>query len=154
MKKGCATMLTIDYSIWPVGVLWIQIANFLVLLFALNIIAYRPVRRIMQERNRDMTGLKKQAEDLDEKSSWDEGTLQDKIARVRQEGFTVLEEIKKQSIETGKGMVKEGISSTDKRLKNGLAEIDMMVADVRSALDDEVRAFSSEVAVKILGRSL
>ena len=52
-------MLNIDYSIWPVGVLWIQIANFLVLLFVLNLIAYRPIRRIMSQRREEMDALEK-----------------------------------------------------------------------------------------------
>lgn len=146
-------MLDIDYSIWPVGVLWIQIANFLILLFVLNIVAYRPVRRIMSERNKEMAGLKERAEALEEKFAEDEKTLQENIVSARREGFVVKEEIKRQGLESEKGMLEEASSRTEQRLGKARAEIDQMVAGVRFTLQGEVDAFSQEVAEKILGRS-
>lgn len=146
-------MLNIDYSIWPVGVLWIQIANFLILLFVLNIVAYRPLRRIMSERNEEMAGLKDRAEALGEKFAEDEKTLQDNIVSARREGFAVKEEIKRQGLESEKGMLQEAASRTEERLEKARAEIDQMIAGVRFTLEGEVDTFSREVAEKILGRN-
>lgn len=146
-------MLNIDFSIWPVGVLWVQIANFLVLLFVLNIVAYRPVRRIMSERNREMAGLKEGAQTLQEKFARDEKALQENIVSARREGFTVREEIKSRGLESEKGMLQEASLRTEERLGKARAEIDQMIAGVRITLKGEVDTFSQEVAEKILGRS-
>ncbi|MFC1863408.1 ATPase, partial [Thermodesulfobacteriota bacterium] len=48
--------------------LFIQIANFLVLLFVLNIILYRPIRKILYKRREEMATTKSVAEDLEKKS--------------------------------------------------------------------------------------
>ncbi|MFO7783175.1 MAG: ATP synthase F0 subunit B [Thermodesulfobacteriota bacterium] len=146
-------MLNIEYSIWPIGVLWVQIANFLILLFVLNIVAYRPVRRIMGERNKEMAGLKERAEALGEKFAEDEKALQENIVSARREGFVIREEIKSQGLESEKGMLEEAASRTEERLGKARAEIDRMIAGVRNTLQGEMDTFSQEVAEKILGRS-
>jgi F-type H+-transporting ATPase subunit b len=146
-------MLNIDYSIWPVGVLWIQIANFLILLFVLNIIAYRPIRRIMNQRREEMDALEKNAESFQEKYAQDEEALQENIVSARREGFTVKEEIKQQGLEKEKGMLQDAASRTEEQLGKARAEIDQMLAGVRQTLQGEVDTFSQDVAEKILGRS-
>ncbi|MCF8061388.1 MAG: ATP synthase F0 subunit B [Deltaproteobacteria bacterium] len=146
-------MLNIDYSIWPIGVLWIQIANFLVLLFVLNAVAYRPIRRIMSERHQEMSGLKERAETLQEKLTQEEKALQENVINARKEGFGLKEQIKQQGAETEKGMLQEASSRTEERLGKARAEIEQMVAGVRRTLQGEVDMFSQEVAEKILGRS-
>jgi len=146
-------MLNIDFSIWPIGVLWIQIANFLVLLFVLNVIAYRPIRKIMSERHEEMSGLKERAETLQDKYVQDEKALQENVISARKEGFGLKEQIKQQGSETEKGMLQEASSKTEAQLGKARAEIEQMVAGVRQSLQGEVDAFSQEVAEKILGRS-
>jgi F-type H+-transporting ATPase subunit b len=146
-------MLNIDLSIWPVGVLWLQIANFLVLLFVLNAIAYRPVRRVMSERRQRMDGLKERAEALGEQYEKDEKTLNENITSARREGFLVKERIKSQGLESEKGMLQDASGRTEERLLSARAEIDRMIAGARTSLKGEVDAFSREVAEKILGRS-
>jgi F-type H+-transporting ATPase subunit b len=146
-------MLNIDFSIWPVGVLWIQIANFLVLLFVLNSIAYKPIRRIMNQRRAEMDALQKNAESFQEKCAQDEHALQENVVNARREGFTVREELKLQGLETEKGMLQDAASRTEDQLGKARSDIHQMLAGVRQTLQGEVDAFSREVAEKILGRS-
>jgi F-type H+-transporting ATPase subunit b len=146
-------MLNIDFSIWPIGVLWIQIANFLVLLFVLNAVAYRPIRKIMSQRREEMAGLQDRAETLQEQYVQDEKALQENVINARKEGFSLKEQIKQQGSEKEKSMLQEASSKTEARLGKARAEIEQMVAGVRTSLQREVDTFSHEVAEKILGRS-
>ena len=50
-------MLEIDFQLWPPGALWIQIANFLLLLYLLNLILYRPMRKILNQRRGEVGSL-------------------------------------------------------------------------------------------------
>jgi len=145
-------MLNVDFSIWPVGVLWIQIANFLILLFFLNKVAYRPLRRIMSERNEEMAGLKERAEALKDNFARDEKELNDNIVGARREGFFIREQIKNQGLESEKGMLQDASSRVEDRLGEARAEMDRMIAGVRKTLEGDVHMFSREVAEKILGR--
>jgi F-type H+-transporting ATPase subunit b len=146
-------MLEIDYNIWPIGVLWIQIANFLFLLFLLNIIAYRPIRRILAKRTEEMESMQQHAEALQEKFDENEKTLQENIVQARREGFNVKEGIKQEGIEEEKGMIQEAASKTFKKLNKAREEIDKNLISVRQTLRGEVDQFSQELAQKILGRS-
>jgi len=146
-------MLNIDTSIWPVGVLWIQIANFLVLLLVLNIVAYRPIRQVMNRRREEMDALEKNAESFQEKYEKDEEALHENIVTARRDGFTVKEEIKQQGLDKEKGMLQDAASKTEEQLGKARADIDQMLAGVRQTLQGEVDTFSQEVAEKILGRS-
>ncbi len=146
-------MLNIDFSIWPIGVLWIQIANFLILLAVLNAVAYRPIRRIMSQRREEMTGLKERAETLQEKLTEDEKALQENVINARKEGHGLKEEIKEQGAAKERGLIQDASSETEERLNKARAEIEQMIAGARQSLRGEVDAFSQEVAEKILGRS-
>lgn len=146
-------MLNIDYSIWPIGVLWIQVANFLILLYVLNVLAYRPIRRIMRQRQEEMAGLKERAETLQGQFEEDETALQQNVINARKEGHGLKEEIKQQGSEKEKGMLQEASSKTEEQLNKARAEIEQMIAGARQALQGEVDTFSQEAAEKILGRS-
>lgn len=146
-------MLNIDFSLWPIGVLWIQIANFLILLLLLNIIAYRPIRRILTKRADEMNGMQQAAETLQEQYVQNEHLLQENVIQARKEGFGVKEGIKKEGLDQEKGMLQEAGAKTEERLGKAREEIDQTLASVRQTLQGEVDQFSQELAEKILGRS-
>lgn len=146
-------MLEIDFNIWPIGVLWIQIANFLFLLLVLNILAYRPIRAILAKRAQEMEGMQKTAESLQEQYDEGEKALRDNVIQARREGFTVKEGIKQEGINQEKGMVQEASSQTFEKLNKAREEIDKNLIGVRQTLQGEVDQFSQELAEKILGRS-
>ncbi|MGD8386594.1 MAG: ATP synthase F0 subunit B [Desulfobacteraceae bacterium] len=146
-------MLNIDFSLWPVGVLWIQIANFLVLLLLLNIIAYRPIRSILAKRADEMNGMQEAAESLQEKYVQNEQLLQENVVEARKEGFGVKEGIKKEGLDQEKGMLQEAGAKTEEQLGKAREEISQTLASVRQTLQGEVDQFSQELAEKILGRS-
>jgi len=146
-------MLNIDFSFWPVGVLWIQIANFLVLLLLLNIIAYRPIRRILTKRADEMNGMQQAAESLQEKYVQNEQLLQENVIEARKEGYGVKEGIKKEGLDQERGMLQEAGAKTEDQLGKAREEISQTLASVRQALQGEVDQFSQELAEKILGRS-
>ena len=46
---------------WPI--LLVQIANFLLLIFALNIVLYKPIRKILRDRSAKFKGLETSADE-------------------------------------------------------------------------------------------
>jgi F-type H+-transporting ATPase subunit b len=55
--------------IMPDYTLFIQIANFLLLLVLLNAILYRPIRRILKNRREELDGFQKKIQDFEGKFS-------------------------------------------------------------------------------------
>ena len=72
-------------SVMPDISLFVQIANFLIIIWVLNIILYRPIRKILIERKEKITSLEKNVEKLNEDAAGkDEAFLAGiKDARVR-----------------------------------------------------------------------
>ena len=141
-------MLKIDYSVF------IQIANFLILLVLLNIILYKPIRRILKQRKDEMEGLELRASDLQAKAAKDSKTLEESISGARREGYKEKESLKAAALETEKRMYQEATAKAGDQLDRARKEAEQKLAEIRQGLMQQVGIFSRELAEKILGRSL
>ena len=141
-------MISVDYS------LFIQIANFLLLLFLLNIILYRPIRRILGKRSDEMNSFQSMINDFLSKATQCENDLEANKVAARKEGFEEKENFKKEGLEEEKGMLQKAIAEAEEEVKQSKQDIELKMADVRQSLEDEVADFSKELAEKILGRSI
>jgi len=141
-------MISVDHS------LFIQIANFLLLLFLLNIILYRPIRKILGKRTDEMNTFQAMIDDFKNKSIQYEKDLEDDKMGARKEGFEEKENFKKEGLEEEKGMLQEAITAAEEEINKVKKEIELTVVDVRQSLEDEVTLFSKDLAEKILGRSI
>jgi len=141
-------MLKIDYS------LFIQIVNFLILLLLLNIILYRPIRRILNQRKEEMEALELTASDLQARAAKDSRSLEENVLAARREGYKERESLKGEALEAEKKMYQEATAKTGDDLDRARKEAERKLGEIRQGLVREVDGFSRELAEKILGRSL
>jgi F-type H+-transporting ATPase subunit b len=117
-------MLEIDFSLWPPGTLWIQIANFLFLLFILNIILYKPVRNILGKRKDEMDSFEEMIGDFQDKSDRYAKELEGSRIDARNSGFKEKEVLKGQGLEEEKNIVQEASSSSEEKIGKAREEIE------------------------------
>lgn len=141
-------MLSLDYSVF------IQLANFLVLLFLLNIILYRPVRRILKQRNEEMSKLGQQTAELEAEASARSRGLEESEAGVRKQGFKEKEVLKNDALELEKKMYQEASASAGSKIEEARRGTEKKVREIRQVLEKEVQLFSRELSEKVLGRRL
>jgi F-type H+-transporting ATPase subunit b len=141
-------MLKIDYS------LFIQIANFLILLLLLNVILYKPIRRILKQRKEEMENLELRASDLQGRAAKDSKALEENISGARREGYKEKESLKAEALEREKKMYQEATAKAGDKLDRARKEAEQKLGEIRQSLVQEVGLFSRELAEKILGRSL
>ena len=141
-------MLSVDYT------LFIQIANFLVLMFFLNIILYRPIRGILAKRHEEEASLKRSIDDFQSRAGQNERGIEEGKIRTQKEGAVEKEGVKGQGLEKEKGILQEASSLAEQKLGNARRELEAKVADVRRSLEADVALFSTELAEKILGRDI
>lgn len=130
-----------------------QMINFLVLLYVLNLVLYRPIRKVLLERKAKIegmqTGVKKAAGDL----VAGEDAYKDGLKKARGEGLQKKEAF----IEEASGEEKEIIDRINKKAQANLADIKKQVADeteqARKSLEGEVEAYAKAIGEKILGRA-
>lgn len=131
-----------------------QIGNFLLLLLLLNIILFRPIRRIMIRREEEVNSLQKAIEDYQGRSEQNEKNIEEGMVLARKDGFAEKEKLKGTALEEEKAILQGAGSSVEQKLGKAKSEMEMKMADVRKALEDQVTGFSTELAEKILGRSI
>ena len=141
-------------DIYPNITVFFQVANFLLLLFLLNIIIYRPIRKILGRRGDEVVSYQEMVEDFQGRFQKDAKTLEENVAGARREGFKEKEDLKTAGLEEEKSMLREAISSAEEKIRKAKGEIDRNTVQARQSLQEEVRVFSQELAQKILGRSI
>ncbi len=135
------------------GSLFIQIINFLFLLYALNLVLFKPIRKILIERNEKFVGLEKGVERLLLRTNEKEMAFQDGVKSARSQGLKEKEAL----VEQASQEEKEILDKITKNAQANLAEVRAQVADeaekARAALEKEIDVFAKAIGEKILGRA-
>lgn len=141
-------MLEINYTVF------VQIANFLLLLFFLNILLFKPIRGILSKRKEDLARQQKAVEDLLGMAERDRKAIEEGMAKARKEGFLQKEGAKSAALDQEKGIMQEAVGKVEDRMTRAAGERERQVAAVKKGLETEIATFSKELAEKLLGRSL
>lgn len=136
------------------GSLFIQIGNFLVLLFLLNILLFRPIRGILQRRSDELAALEKAVADYEGRSGQGEKRMEDSLVAARKEGFSSKEKLRGEGLNNEKEILKAAGASAETKMLAARKDIESRMTEVRRALNAEIRMFSKELAEKILGRAV
>jgi F-type H+-transporting ATPase subunit b len=134
--------------------LFFQIANFLILLFLLNIILYRPIRKVLGQRKDEMDSLSGLLEEFQTKSEQYSKELNENIIKARKDAFQQKEEIKGEGLEQERAALEEASSQAEQKITDARGEIEKSLGTASESLQLEVEGFSKELAEKILGRSI
>ena len=135
------------------GSLFIQIFNFIFLIWILNVVLYKPIRKVLIQRNEKITGLEQRIDTVgkDVKEKDDAFSLGIKEARAKglNEKGVLLQEAADEE--------REIIEKINKKAQADLAEIRAKIAkDVESvseSLRQELDSFANAIGQKILGRA-
>ncbi|MBC8199834.1 MAG: ATPase [Desulfobacterales bacterium] len=135
------------------GSLFIQIANFIFLIWVLNVVLYKPIRKVLTQRKEKITGFEQRIDTIgkDVKEKDDAFSLGIKEARAKglNEKGVLLQEAADEE--------REIIEKINKKAQANLAEIRAKIAkDVESvgkSLQQELDVFANEIGQKILGRA-
>ena len=141
-------MLKIDYT------LFIQIANFLFLLFVLNLFLFRPIRRILEQRSEKVRTFEGMIADFQNKAAQYAKELEESAAAANKEGIREKETLRSDGLDGEKGMLREAMSSATEKIDQARKDIDNKVIEARQSLETQLGAFSKELAEKILRRTV
>ncbi len=136
------------------GSVVIQIVNFVFLIWILNIVLYKPIRKVLHQRKAKITGLEKNIEtcirDVNEKDD----SISSELRSAKQKGVKELENLLQSAEEEEKKLIK---SINNKAAAEMVAIREKIVKDaenVRETLQKEIHSYASEIGQKILGRAV
>lgn len=147
-EEGGGVTVVPDWSVT------IQIVNFLFLIFVLNLLLFRPIRKILSERKQKTEGMElaisNAAGSVDEKEQAFARAIRDARARGLKEKETQVHQAQEEE--------RKLLDSINHKAQAELDDIRRKIAGdaerVRQSLQQEVGAFADEITKKILGRAV
>lgn len=141
-------MISIDIT------LLVQMVNFLLFLAVINVVLYRPLRKMMEKRSNLVLSQRNEIEQAYREAEQALKEFEETIRNARALGRQKIEEYKEKARAVEKEMLQKAYQEAAEQVARVREEIgkerEMAVQELR----EQIRVFSLEVAQKILGRSV
>ena len=131
---------------------FVQLANFLLLLFVLNIILFRPMLRLFQEREEHTTGFLNVAKAMDKEKDEVLSQIDSKLAGARDRAKAVFEKFSTEGIEIQKLAVDSAQNEAVEINRKSKEEIETATDKARAALKADIENFSQRIVEKLVGK--
>ncbi len=140
-------MVDINLTVIP------QIINFLILIFAMNIVCYKPIRKILLARKAKVDGLAGDIASATEDSEEKDKAFSQGVREARAKGQKEKEALLNEAGEEEKVIVGKIMDKAREDMATVKEQITKETEEVKAALEKEVDAFADAITQKILGRA-
>ena len=141
-------MITIDLTM-P-----IQIANILILIVIMNAVLYKPIRTILEERQKKVTAFDKDIDTFNKNATLRLEEFDQKIRDARSKAKAEMEGVRSAANAESNEKLTQVRKEVDAAKADQLSQIEKQFASAQQELQGQVDGFANEMAGKILGRAL
>lgn len=141
-------MITIDLTM-P-----IQIINMLLLIVILNAVLYRPVRTILIERQKKVSGLDADIANFNKNAKLRLEEFDQKIREARTKGKAEYDAARSAAQAASSEKLAARRKEVEAVKAEQLQQVQQQFAAAQTALKGQIEMFASEMASKVLGRAL
>lgn len=131
-----------------------QIIAFFILYFVLNALLYKPVLKVINERNKNIEGAKKEASDMEaelqKRLLGYENRLSEAKAKAQEERLRIRQE----GLDKEKELLGNARESSQAGLLEAKTMLEQEARSVRVRLKEESKTISKDIAEKILNRKV
>jgi len=135
------------------GSILLQIANFILLVWILNLVLYKPIRKILKERADKVAGSQSQIDGALQQVQAKEDAYAEGLRQARVSGQKEKEALMQTAAEEEKAIIDAINESAQLELKAAKEKIAQEMGAVKSSLEAEIDAFADAIGKKILGRA-
>ena len=136
------------------GTLFIQIINFLFLIWALNIVLYKPIRRILLQRNDKVDGLEEGIERFEQDALEKDQALASGIKEARGKGMNEKATFEDDAREQENKLIEKINEKARVDLVQIREKIALETEEARQSLLKEIDSFAEDISRRILGRAV
>lgn len=138
----------------PDGTLLLHIAIILLMVFVLNRTLFRPINRILEERERRTGESSGEARDILQRVEENISRYERSLREARAEGYRLLEQQRAGALGARQLKINSVREEVEQKIGGGKESIRVQTQDARATLEDEARRVAAEVGANILGRPL
>jgi F-type H+-transporting ATPase subunit b len=141
-------MIDIDWTLFA------QIINFLLLVFLLNVVLFRPIRKALRDRQANQLAQETEINALTDKGRTLEEEIKEELAAARRAGAGARETLKQEGAQAEATLLDEVKRQVELEWATVEKKIKADMAKARASLTTQVQSFAQLLATKILGREL
>jgi F-type H+-transporting ATPase subunit b len=132
----------------------IQIVNFLFTIWVLNVLLYRPIRKILAQRKEKVDGLELSIETSKKDVREKDEAFAAGIKRARANGFEQKNALLQEAADEEKSIIADINRKAQTELSQIREKIKKDAEVARESLQAEVNDFANQISQKILGRAV
>lgn len=137
-------------QLFPDGTLFIHIALILIMIWVLNRTFFRPINRIIEQREKNKGGAGGEAEKLLGEVAEKEGRYNKSMLDARGEGYEMIEKERAAAIAERQAKVGLAKEDTARTLAEQKSQLEAQTAVARTAIATEAETLSDRIAANIL----
>ena len=141
-------MIDIDWTLYA------QIINFLLLVFLLNVVLFRPIRNALKERQAKLLAQEAEINVLTDQGRSLEDEIKEELAAARRAGAGARETLKQEGAQAEATLLEEVKRQVEGEWATVEKKIKADMAKARKSLQTQTQSFAQLLATKILGREL
>ena len=138
----------LDYTVW------IQVVNFLFLIFILNILLYKPIMGIIEKRKEQVEGSEREIKDLQLSIEQKEARYEEKLRLAKNDALEQKKEIVKEGADAARDILDKARGQVPKLVEQFEEKIAKEVGEARRVLREQSENIAMEIAEKVVGRSI
>jgi F-type H+-transporting ATPase subunit b len=135
-------------------ILFIQLVLFLLLIWILNQVLYKPLLRIMDRRKEILDKAQEEVKTVQETIDRRVAEYEDKIRAAKMEAMGQKGDLAKEGTEAAKAITDKAKTEIAGMMGEFQAKLEKELASARELLRNQSMRISSEIAEKVLGRSI
>lgn len=141
-------MIKIDYSVF------IQIANFLFLVWAMNIIVYRPIRKILHQRADKIAAANQRIDSCVDESAQKDADYNAGLRSARAKGLKEKDAFLQAAKDEERAIIEKINAKAQVEMAKIKDDIARDAQKVQAELEKEINGFAGFIGEKILGRAV
>jgi F-type H+-transporting ATPase subunit b len=141
-------MVDIDSTVF------IQLVNFLILIWILNQVLYKPILRMLDRRKEILAKAQEEVKSVQETIDRRVAEYEEKIRAAKLEAMGQKGDLAKEGAQAAKVITDKAKGEISGMMGEFQAKLEKELASVRELLRNQTQRISSEIAEKVLGRSI
>jgi F-type H+-transporting ATPase subunit b len=141
-------MIDIDWTLFAL------LVNFLLLVFLLNMVLFRPIRKAIADRQARIRESEAAAGQLESQTQGLSDEIKEKLAAARKEGAGQREALKQEGAQAEASLLEEIKKQVDLEWAQVEKKIQADMAKARESLKKQAKTFAQLLASKVLGREV
>ncbi len=134
--------------------MWIQMVNFIALMFILNLLLYKPILAIIEKRQKNFEDSENEIKGLNGTIERKMAEYEDKMRLAKLKAVEEKGEILKEGADKAKEIIDAVRSEIPGMMDGFRGKLDAEVGSARGFLNGKAKELSVEIAEKVLGRNV